>query len=71
MKGEEVVAIKLERVEVLVEGGGGGTLISIQMMLSLSDHDNLQGVSWPFVCKLVHCFLRFTMWGGYNYDLTT
>jgi hypothetical protein len=39
------------------------------MMLSLSDHDSLQGVSWQFVCKLVHFFGGFTMWGGYSYDL--
>jgi hypothetical protein len=37
--------------------------------LLMSDHDNLQGVSWPFICKLVHFFSLFTMWGGYNYDL--
>ncbi len=39
------------------------------MMLSLYDHDSLQGVSWPFVCKLVHCYLGFATWGGYSYDL--
>jgi len=39
-------------------------------MLSLNDHDSLQGVNWPFVCKLVHCFSRFAMWGGYSYDFS-
>ncbi len=37
------------------------------MMLLFNDHDSLQGVSWPFVCKLVHCFSGFEMWGGYSY----
>jgi len=67
-EGEEVVPIKVERVEALVGEVGGG-LILTWMMLLLSDHDNLQGVSWPFVSKLVHCFSRFAMWRGYNYDL--
>jgi len=39
------------------------------MMLSLNDHDSLQGMSWPFVCKMVHWFSRFATWGGYSYDL--
>jgi hypothetical protein len=66
-EGEKVVAIKLECVEALVEVRGA--LISTWMMLSLNYHDSLQGVSWPFVCKLVHWFSRFATWGGYNYDL--
>jgi asparagine N-glycosylation enzyme membrane subunit Stt3 len=48
---------------------GAGALVMTQMMLLLSDHDSLRGVSWPFVCKLVHCFLSFATWGGYSYDL--
>ncbi len=53
-------------MEVLIEGGG---LVLTQMMLSLNDHDSLQGEGWPFVCKLVHCFSRFVTWGGYSYGL--
>ncbi len=68
-EGEEVVAIEVEHVEALVEEEGGG-LVSIRMMLSVSDHDSLQGVSCPFVCKLVHYFLWFATWGGYSYDLS-
>jgi len=41
-------------VEALVWGGAGGGLVPIRMMVWLSDHDSLQGLSWPFVCKLVH-----------------
>jgi hypothetical protein len=57
-EGEEVATIKLECVEALVEVGG---LILTWMMLLLSDHDSLQSVSWPFICKLVHCFSGFAM----------
>jgi hypothetical protein len=57
-------------VDVLIGGRGGGALVPTQMMLSLNDHDSLQGVNWPFVCKLVHCFSRFAMWGGYSCDLS-
>ncbi len=64
-EGEKIVAIVVECVEVLIEGGA---LVPTRMML-LNDHDNLYGVSWPYVCKLVHCFLGFATWGGYNYDL--
>jgi hypothetical protein len=39
-EGEEVATIEVERVEALVEGGGGG-LILTRMMLSLNDHDRL------------------------------
>jgi hypothetical protein len=46
-----------------------GGLVKGWMRLLLNDHDSLQGVSWPFVCKLVHYFLGFVMWGGYNYGL--
>jgi len=47
-EGEEVDAIEMEHVEVLVEGwdwGGGGALVLTWMMLLPSDHDSLQGVS--------------------------
>jgi hypothetical protein len=37
-------------------GFSWGGVVPIRTMLWLSDHDSLQGVSWPFVCKLVHCF---------------
>jgi len=65
-EGEEVGAIDVEHVEALVEGEA---LVPIQMMLSLSDYDSLQGVSWPFACKVVHCFLGFVTRGYYSYDL--
>ncbi len=45
-------------MEALVEGGGVGGLVQTWMMLSLNDHDSLQGVGCPFVCKLVQFFSR-------------
>jgi len=53
-EGEEVAALEVERVEALDEVGVA--LVLTQIMWSLNDRDSLQGVSWPFVCKLVHVF---------------
>jgi hypothetical protein len=42
---------------------GGGALVLTWMMLLLSDHNSLQGVNWPFVCKLVQFFSRICNMG--------